>query len=171
MKRWLRLTGLAIGAAALMWTAATGLRGAAPEAAPAVEQPPEYAALIEDLLEHIAAGRIGEGVTLFEQNAVGVNDLARESLRSQFATLHTAGGSCDGIEIVAVQPISPRLHRVFALMHFERSPIVFAVHVRQFQGRWSLGHFQYSADVIQYLGGAPVRFLAESGGEGVAASQ
>ncbi|MBW3595687.1 MAG: hypothetical protein KY475_00265, partial [Planctomycetes bacterium] len=59
-------------------------------------------------------------------------------------------GKYDGFEVVKVQTITPRLHKVYALAYYQRQPLVYIFTMYQFGGEWIINHAHWD-DKIERL--------------------
>ena len=116
------------------------------EAIDATTQP--YLPLLETLIDHVGEGRIDDAVgILANDTSMGVPESNRDGLKRTLAAIYAGGGEYDGHEVIAVRPISSRLHRVYALAYHQRQPLVYTFTMYQFQGDWKINHVHWDDNV------------------------
>ena len=113
-----------------------------------IDQP--YLPLLETLIDHVGEGRIEDAMGVLEdQTSKGVPEDKREQLKRTMAAIYAGAGEYDGQDFVAVQAISPRLHRVHAVAYFERQPVIYTFTMYQFGGKWVINHVHWGDDVVK----------------------
>ena len=122
-----------------------------------------YLPQIERFLEAVERADIGTAIDALQWTGDASNQL-----KQQLAETATKLGKSDGHEIVAVRRISPRLHQLFGVIHFERQPLMFVLHPRQFHGTWRIQTVTFSADPKGLNDLAPLEPVAPASDERVA---
>lgn len=122
----------------------------------------EYAVMIGNVIDFVGEGEFDEAIEILEAHATKpptADD--REKLKRLFASIFGGGGQYDGHELVAVQTISGRLHKAFALGYHERKPVLYIFTMYQFAGKWRIAHLHWdeTLDPLEKL--APSHFLAQ----------
>ena len=108
----------------------------------AFDQP--YVPLLETLIDHVGEGRIEDAVSILENDtSKGVPESNRDELKRRLAAIYAGGGKYDGHDVVAVRPISSRLHRVYAVAYHQRTPLVYTFTMYQFDGEWKINHVHW----------------------------
>lgn len=111
-----------------------------------IDQP--YLALLETLIDHVGEGRIDDAIGILQdETSKGVPDASRESLKRTLAAIYGGGGKYDGHEIIAVRPVSDRLHRVYAIGYHERQPLVYTFTMYRFDGQWKINHVHWDDNI------------------------
>ncbi|MHB8900246.1 MAG: hypothetical protein ACYC6Y_15965 [Thermoguttaceae bacterium] len=95
---------------------------------------------------------------------------ASSQLKQQLAETATKLGRSDGHEFIAVRRISPRLHQIYGVIHFERQPLMFVLHPRLLQGAWRIQTVTFSADPKALGEMAPLEPIAPAKDEKIASS-
>ena len=107
-----------------------------------------YLPLIEALIDHVGEGRIDEAIGILTNDTTkGVPESARDNVKRTLAAIYAGGGEYEGHEVVAVRPISSRLHRVYAVAYHERQPLVYTFTMYLFDGEWKINHVQWDDKV------------------------
>lgn len=100
-----------------------------------------YLAQIERFLDAVERADIGTAV-----DALKWTGDASSKLKQQLAGAATSLGKSDGHEIIAVRRISPRLHQLYGVIHYEKQPLLFVLHPRLFRGMWRIQTVTFTAD-------------------------
>jgi len=116
-----------------MAATATAALGEAPKPAPVPRDQLPYLTQIENFLQAVERADIGTAVDTLQWTGD-----ASSKLKQQLAGAATTLGKSDGHEVIAVRRISPRLHQVFGVIHYEKQPLMFVLHPRQFRGNWRI---------------------------------
>ena len=120
------------------------------EASAPLQEGLPYLPLIETLIDHVGYGRIDEAIVLLENDTTkGVPAEKREEARRMLATIYGSGGKYDGYDMVRVQHVTPRLHKVYALAYYQRHPIVYNFTMYQFDGEWKIHHVHWDDKIDQ----------------------
>ena len=107
-----------------------------------------YLLTIEALIDHVGEGRIDEAIEILStESSKGVPESYREELKRTLATVYGRGGKYDGHEVVAIKPISSRLHRVYAVAYHQRQPLIYTFTMYLFDGEWKLNHVHWNDDL------------------------
>jgi hypothetical protein len=93
---------------------------------------------------------------------------ASTKLKQQLAGAATSLGKSDGHEIIAVRRISPRLHQLFGVIHYEKQPLLFVLHPRLFRGMWKIQTVTFTADPKGLNDLAPLEPVAPASNQKVA---
>ena len=113
-----------------------------------LDQP--YVPLLETLIDHVGEGRIDDAIGILEDKSTkGVPESSRENVKRALAAIYGGGGKYDGHEVVAIRPISSRLHRVYAVAYHERQPLVYTFTMYQFEGQWRINHVHWGDDIAK----------------------
>lgn len=122
-----------------------------------------YLPQIERFLEGVERADIGTAIEALQWSG----DPSTQ-LKQQLAETATKLGKSDGHEIIAVRRISPRLHQIYGVIHFERQPLMFILHPRQFHGTWRIQTVTFSADPKGLNDLAPLEPVAPASDQRVA---
>ncbi len=142
------MLSLVVTLLAVATPAAFSQESAAGDDARNLDQP--YIPLLETLIDHVGEGRIDDAIGfLEEETSKGVTEESRDSVKRMLSAIYGRGGKYDGHEIVAVRPISARLHRVYAMGYHERQPLVYTFTMYQFAGKWKINHVHWDDNVTK----------------------
>lgn len=109
----------------------------------------------------VAQGNVGLAMETVERLAgTGIDEERWSAFRKELAAMVARNGECDGWELTAVRRLSPRTHQVYCLLHYRMGAMLFTFHMRQFQGRWKMDALNFTANLDEYRGLAPVEFFA-----------
>lgn len=133
------------------------------ERAPVSRDQLPYLPQIERFLDAVERADIGTAV-----DALQWTGDASSNLKKQLATAATSLGKSDGHEIIAVRRISPRLHQLYGVIHYEKQPLLFVLHPRMFRGMWRIQTVTFSADPKGLNDLAPLEPVAPATDEKVA---
>lgn len=122
-----------------------------------------YLPQIERFLESVERADIGTAIDALQWTGDASNQL-----KQQLAETATKLGKSDGHEIIAVRRISPRLHQLYGVIHFERQPLMFVLHPRLFHGTWRIQTVTFSADPKGLNDLAPLEPVAPASDQRVA---
>lgn len=100
-----------------------------------------YLSQIERFLEAVERADIGTAVDTLKWTGD-----ASSKLKQQLAGAATSLGKPDGHEIIAVRRVSPRLHQLYGVIHYEKQPLLFVLHPRLFRGLWRIQTITFTAD-------------------------
>ena len=114
-----------------------------------------YLAQIERFLDAVERADIGTAV-----DALQWTGDASSKLKQQLAGAATSLGKSDGHEIIAVRRISPRLHQLYGVIHYEKQPLLFVLHPRLFRGSWRIQTVTFTADPKGLIDLAPLEPVA-----------
>jgi hypothetical protein len=122
-----------------------------------------YLPQLERFLEAVERADIGTAVDALEWTGD-----ASSKLKQQLATAATSLGKPDGHEIIAVRRISPRLHQLYGVIHYEKQPLLFVLHPRYFRGMWKIQTVTFTADPKGLNDLAPLEPVAPASDQKVA---
>ncbi len=122
-----------------------------------------YLPQIERFLEAVERADIGTAV-----DALQWTGDASSKLKQQLAGAATSLGKSDGHEIIAVRRISPRLHQLYGVIHYEKQPLLFVLHARLFRGMWRIQTVTFTADPKGLTDLAPLEPVAPAKDQKVA---
>ena len=71
---------------------------------------------------------------------------ARETMRRAFETMHRQAGPMSGYDVVRTFAVGARVRRVFAVLHYERSPGYLLVDVYESPAGWMLQNISINDD-------------------------
>lgn len=123
-----------------------------------------YLPQIERFLDAVERADIGTAV-----DALQWTGDASSKLKQQLAGAATSLGKSDGHEIIAVRCISPRLHQIYGVIHYENQPLLFVLHPRYYGKLWKIQTVTFTADPKGMNDLAPLEPVAPASGERVAA--
>ena len=122
-----------------------------------------YVPQIERFLDAVERADIGTAV-----DALKWGGEASGKLKQQLAGAATSLGKPDGHEIIAVRRISPRLHQLYGVIHYEKQPLLFVLHPRLFRGMWRIQTVTFTADPKGLTDLAPLEPVAPASDQKVA---
>ena len=122
-----------------------------------------YLPQIERFLEAVERADIGTAVDTLKWTGD-----ASSKLKQQLAGAATSLGKPDGHEIIAVRRISPRLHQLYGVIHYEKQPLLFVLHPRLFRGMWRIQTVTFTADPKGLNDLAPLEPIAPENDQKVA---
>jgi len=132
----------------------------APEAALGSNE--DYAAILGNVIDYVGEGEFDEALAILDAHAShSPTGGDREHLKRLFAGIFSDGGAYDGHELVAVQTISSRLHKAYALGYHERKPVLYIFTMYQFAGKWKIAHLHWDETLQPLEKVAPSHFLAQ----------
>ncbi len=123
-----------------------------------------YLDQVERFLEAVERTDIGTAIEALEWTGD-----ASTKLKQQLAATATRLGKSDGHEIIAVRRVSPRLHQLYGVIHYEKQPLLFVLHPRMFRGQWKIQTVTFTADPKGLNDLAPLEPVAPASDERVAA--
>lgn len=123
-----------------------------------------YLPQIERFLDAVERADIGTAVDALQWSGDASN-----KLKQQLAGAATSLGKSDGHELIAVRRISPRLHQLYGVIHYEKQPLLFVLHPRQFRGTWRIQTVTFTADPKGMNDLAPLEPVEPAGDQNVAA--
>ena len=109
-----------------------------------------YLPLLETLIDHVGEGRIDDALTILENDtSKGVPEQSRDSLKRTLANIYGGGGKYEGHEMVALEMVSARLHRAYAIAYHERQPVIYTFTMYQFDGEWKMHHVNWNDNIAE----------------------
>jgi hypothetical protein len=120
-----------------------------------------YAEMILQMVDEVGQGRADEAIAIMaEHTRREVDDAAKEKLRKLFSAIYGVSGEYDGHELVAVQPVTQRIHKAYAVGYHEKKVFVYKFTMCECQGEWKIIDFNCSdeLDALEKL--APVVRIA-----------
>jgi hypothetical protein len=122
----------------------------------------EYAAMIGQVIDFVGAGEFDKAIGVLDaQAARPPAGEDREKLKRLFAGIYSTGGEYDGHELVAVQPISGRLHKAYALGYHEKRPVLYVFTMYQYGGKWKISHLHWDETLDPLARLAPSHFVTQ----------
>ena len=107
-----------------------------------------YLPLLEALIDHVGEGRIDDAVgILANDTSKGVPESKRDDVKRTLAAIYAGSGKYDGHEVIAVRPLTSRLHRVYAVAYHERQPLIYTFTMYHFEGGWKINHVHWDDNV------------------------
>ena len=141
---------------------ATSTSGEISRLSNAPHQLKEYGSQVESFLNLIGSGDIEQIMQLIENQGNKQKPELRTKVQHALAIIKTAGGDYDGREIVAVRQISPRIHYVYALMHYEKTFILVTLRLRKISDKWRIGYMNMTSKMDQLIEEVPLtRFVSD----------
>jgi hypothetical protein len=137
---------------------------AAAQKAPVARDELPYLPRIEAFLSAVERTDFG---TAFE--ALQWTGTAPDEFKRQLATALTKAGRSDGHEIIAVRRISPRLHQIYGIIHYDSQPLIFILHPRLHRGAWKIQTVTFTAKLQPFNDLAPMEPIAQPSEQRVAA--
>ena len=122
-----------------------------------------YVPQIERFLDAVERADIGTAVDTLKWTGD-----ASSKLKRQLAGAATSLGKSDGHEIIAVRRVSPRLHQLYGVIHYEKQPLLFVLHPRLFRGMWRIQTVTFTADPKGLNDLAPLEPVAPASDQRVA---
>lgn len=122
-----------------------------------------YLPQLERFLEAVERADIGTAV-----DALQWSGDASSKLKQQLAAAATSLGKPDGHEVIAVRRVSPRLHQLYGVIHYEKQPLLFVLHPRYFRGMWKIQTVTFTADPKGLNDLAPLEPVAPASDQKVA---
>lgn len=120
-----------------------------------------YVGTILAIVDDISVGNIDEALDRMSLYVVPeMDDARRESMRRLFSGVYSVAGMYDGYELAAVREITPRIHDVFVVGHYENTIVRYRVRMRRFEGHWLIVGFSVSTDLDDLEAFAPVKLLS-----------
>jgi hypothetical protein len=102
----------------------------------------EYMPLISQVIAAYAHGDVDKGCALVDPTPQKGPQI--DAMKHQIKTVHSAGGAYYGHEVISVQRLTDRLHRVTLLVLFERMPFLYSFNVYKAQDSWRFWGFQWT---------------------------
>jgi hypothetical protein len=122
----------------------------------------EYAVMLGNVIDFVGEGEFDEAIAILDEKATRPpTGEDREKLKRLFAGIFSGGGAYDGHELVAVETISSRLHKAYALGYHERKPVLYIFTMYQFAGKWKIAHLHWDETLAPLERLAPSHFLAQ----------
>lgn len=99
----------------------------------------DYRGLVADLLTAVSQGHQDRAVEAVGRASGGVVMAGGwDDLRKQFAVIYGGGGPYAGYELLGHKRLSARLHKVYAVGHWERVVVLFTVTYAHTPAGWRL---------------------------------
>lgn len=106
-----------------------------------------YARLILNIVDDVGRGSIDEALASMAKHTRDFNEAERQKIRRLFSVIYGGAGEYDGHELVAVRPITKRVHAAFVVGYHEKSAVVYKFTMYEFRGTWRIINFGLDDDL------------------------